>query len=57
MMEKTICPVCKGTGFMNGELCFCITGKKTKEMPDLPEGWGDIFGDIFHDKGDERKDL
>jgi hypothetical protein len=48
------CPICQGTGFVRGEVCFCITGKNPENMPDLPDGWADIFGDIFHHKGDER---
>jgi hypothetical protein len=45
-MEKSKpCPICQGTGFANGKLCPCVTGEKP--AVDLPEGWQDIFGDIF----------
>jgi len=54
-MEKTKCPICQGTGFANGKLCICITGKKPEGMPDLPDGWADIFEDIFHYKGDKKE--
>jgi hypothetical protein len=44
------CPICQQTGFHNGEICSCITGKKPENVPDLPEGWDKIFGDIFKPK-------
>jgi len=53
MDKKPKCPICGGTGFVNGEICFCITGKKPDNLPDLPDVLKDIFGDLFHHKGDE----
>ena len=29
------CPVCNGTGFHNGKICVCITGKGQPEVPEL----------------------
>ena len=51
MDKKRTCPFCRGTGFDKpGHLCICVGTKKDAKgdfAPDLPEGWKDIFGDIF----------
>lgn len=39
------CNLCLGTGFYQGQICSCITGK-----PELPPELKRIFGDIFRDK-------
>jgi hypothetical protein len=45
MMEDEKCPICKGTGFIKGKICVCISGE-TKDIG-LPEGWDEIFGNLF----------
>lgn len=38
---KEVCPICKGTGFYNGKLCHCITGKWDDNIFDA---FADLFG-------------
>jgi hypothetical protein len=45
-MEK--CPACKGTGFVDGKICFCITKEGPKIMTD--EEVMDFFKGAFVDK-------
>ncbi len=42
--KKEKCPICDGTGFYHGKVCICISGEKDKAMPDLPEGFEELFG-------------
>ena len=51
MGKKPTCPICRGTGFVKGKICFCITGKQPEGMPDVP----DFLKDIFRGKDDEKK--
>ena len=44
---KPQCPNCQGSGFANGEICRCITGKQTGSVVDEIK---DLFGDIFTGK-------
>lgn len=46
------CKACDGTGFCNGAVCSCITGKSA-----LPKELRDIFGDIFSVKVDTESDV
>ena len=50
---RNYCPICQGSGFRDGQICPCITG----EGVDLPEGWSDIFGNIFNTKNNKDKGL
>jgi hypothetical protein len=52
MKEDKVCPICKGTGFVKGKICSCISGKPKM---DLPEGLGDVFGDFFRKPKDKNK--
>ena len=47
------CTICKGTGFVNGKICTCISGKD-KGM-DLPPGFEELFGNLKKPKSKEEK--
>jgi hypothetical protein len=53
-MDRRKCPICQGTGFHDGQICPCITGKKPDGLPEIPDCFKDIFGDIWEGKHDER---
>jgi len=44
--EAEPCPHCHGTGFKDGQICGCISGK----VPEIPQELKDIFGGVFMDK-------
>lgn len=55
MKEDKVCTICKGTGFVKGKLCSCITGeKKRKNYGELPEGWAEMFGDLLNTPRDKK---
>lgn len=54
-MTKNDCHICNGTGFHDGKICICITGKKDDKMPEIPDALKDIFGDIFGGQNDQQK--
>ena len=47
LLKSCRCPICRDTGFDNGQICVCITCKKTGNIPGMPDEWKDIFGDMF----------
>ncbi len=53
-MKDKVCPICKGTGFVKGKLCSCITKKSDFSSFDLPEGWAEMFGDLLNTPRDKK---
>jgi hypothetical protein len=47
--SKPRCLICQNTGFANGKICGCISGKYEKR--DLPEGFEEIFKGFVRDIG------
>jgi len=43
-MDNEKCHRCDGTGFKDGKVCRCITGKKIGSASDIPDIFKDIFG-------------
>lgn len=53
-VEKRKCPICQGTGFHDGQICTCITGKIPDGLPEIPDFLKDIFGGFQGGKYDDR---
>jgi hypothetical protein len=58
MTEEEKCPICKGTGFMKGKICVCISGKSEpiEYLMDLPEDWDEIFGNLFKNPKSKKRE-
>jgi len=47
--KTPVCPICKGIGFLNGNICTCITGKNANVPPEIWKIFEPIFGADFYE--------